>query len=360
MTTRRADTHAPPAIAPEELHRYHEAPARGVRAKQYAYEIGSYHYNWHPEIELSLVLTGEIEVCAEGSLTVVGPGDVYCINANEGHATLARQPRSVVLLLHLDPAHLAGLAGGEEIPRFACRTTPATRESGCFVRLRELLATMALTHDPSPAGIAAWESLLLEVVSILFGSVSAPGAARGVPGEVAAQDKAVARAVAYVDKNFRERITLEHLGRAARYHPTYLSQLFSQQLGMTASEYISRVRLREATRDLHDPTARVADVAIANGFPDVKAFNVAFRRTFGRTPSEYRRCVTDAATAGDEGFRERFVRRADPFVRAALESFAGLADAPLTGPDLQLQCQLAEVSALAQEISARLGHLASQ
>ena len=196
--------------------------------------------------------------------------------------------------------------------------------------------------------------------SLLARAISGAGAARGAPGEVSAQDKAVARAVGYVDKNFRERITLEHLGRAARYHPTYLSQLFSQQLGMTASEYITRVRLREATRDLHDPTARVADVAIANGFPDVKAFNVAFRRTFGRTPSEYRRCVTDAATAGDEGFRERFVRRSDPFVRAALESFAGMADAPLTGPDLALQCQLAEVSALAQEISARLGHLASQ
>ena len=32
--------------------------------REYVYYVGSFHYNWHKEIELICVLNGQIEVCA--------------------------------------------------------------------------------------------------------------------------------------------------------------------------------------------------------------------------------------------------------------------------------------------------------
>ena len=50
-----------------------------------------------------------------------------------------------------------------------------------------------------------------------------------------------------------------------------------------------RLRLREATVSLANSTDSVAHIAINCGFADIKAFNVAFKKHFHTTPSEYRK-----------------------------------------------------------------------
>ncbi len=348
---------------PGELYYEHVAACRGLLAKQYAYEIGSYHYNWHPAVEVLLILTGEVEVCVGGAVSLLRPTDLVVINSNEGHATLAIRPRSITLLLHLDPAYLAGFQDGEGIPQFACRSTPLTRSAPAFVKLRRLLAAMMLqTVERSPGGIAAYERDLLDVVATLFRDFSSMFEGP-VHADNAARDLALRRAIAYIDRHFRERISLKRLGYEAGYNPGYVSQLFSQHLGMTSSEYIRRVRLARAVRDLGDTTTRIVDIATANGFPDVKAFDVAFRRAFGKTPSMYRRYVQDLRdelSAVDAEFHKRFVSRGDGDVRMILETMAGAHDgasAGLSWPGLDVLAELDELAAAARVLAGRLADI---
>lgn len=346
-----------------ELYYEHAAPSRGLHSKQYAYEIGSYHYNWHPAVELLLILTGEVEVCASGAVSLLRPGDLVVINSNEGHATLATRPQSIALLLHLDTAYLAGFEEGEGVPRFACRSTPLTRSAPAFVKLRRLLTAMMLqTVDLSPAGIAAYERDLLDIVATLFRDF--PSTSEGpAPADNEIRDLALRRAVAYVDRHFRERISLKRLGDEAGYNPGYVSELFSQHLGMTSSEYIRRVRLARAVRDLGDTTKRVVDIAEANGFPDIRAFNVAFHRAFGKTPTAYRRSLRDLSdelSAVDAEFHKRYVSRDDAEVRMLLEAMAeapGGSSAGLswTGPDAL--AELDQLAAAARVLAGRLAEL---
>ena len=92
------------------------APVRGLRASQYVYAIGSYHYNWHTALELLVVVTGALELCAAGRVDQLEPGDVVVINANDGHATLATRPRTAVLCLHIEADYLI-----TKIGRASCR-----------------------------------------------------------------------------------------------------------------------------------------------------------------------------------------------------------------------------------------------
>ena len=69
-----------------ELYYEHRGEARGLKARQYVYGIGSYHYNWHPALEILVVVTGGMEVCADGRVERCEPGDVMVINSNDGHA----------------------------------------------------------------------------------------------------------------------------------------------------------------------------------------------------------------------------------------------------------------------------------
>ena len=69
----------------------------------------------------------------------------------------------------------------------------------------------------------------------------------------------------------------------------YTSQFFKRQLGVSFLEYVLRLRLREATVRLVNSNDGVAHIASSCGFADIKAFNVAFKKHFHTTPSEYRK-----------------------------------------------------------------------
>ena len=69
----------------------------------------------------------------------------------------------------------------------------------------------------------------------------------------------------------------------------YTSQFFKRQLGVSFLEYLLRLRLREATVRLANSEDGVAHIASSCGFADIKAFNVAFKKHFHTTPSEYRK-----------------------------------------------------------------------
>jgi len=174
--------------------------------------------------------------------------------------------------------------------------------------------------------------------------------------------------VAYVDQSFRERVTLDLLAQHSGFSPGYLSQLFPQHVGMTFSEYLTRVRLRQATRELGETDHLIAEVALHNGFPDVKAFNTAFRRTFGRTPSTYRRLLTEDTREADSVFHRSYISRTNAEVTQILRHWASLpsvADDANEGP-CETASRLARLSPmdealeLARTLSAHLEELAGQ
>ena len=62
-------------------------------------------------------------------------------------------------------------------------------------------------------------------------------------------------------------------------------------MGISFVEYVLRLRIRDATVRLASTDEAVARIASDCGFADVKAFNVAFKKHFNMTPTEYRKQV---------------------------------------------------------------------
>lgn len=93
---------------------------------------------------------------------------------------------------------------------------------------------------------------------------------------------------------------LDALSRKAGLSPFHLQRLFKAAIGETPKAYTSRLRLeRGAFRLLvHDST--VLDIALECGFQSHETFLRAFRRRFGRLPSDYREWVRGQLTAWEE------------------------------------------------------------
>lgn len=81
---------------------------------------------------------------------------------------------------------------------------------------------------------------------------------------------------------------LEALSRKAGLSSFHLQRLFKAAIGETPKAYVSRLRLERAAFRLLLHDSNVLDIALECGFQSHETFLRAFRRRFGRVPSEYR------------------------------------------------------------------------
>jgi AraC-like DNA-binding protein len=98
----------------------------------------------------------------------------------------------------------------------------------------------------------------------------------------------VRRATAFIDENARLDITVADIAAAANVTIRAIQLAFRRHLDMTPTEYLRRVRLDHAHRDLStaDPARdSVTAVAYRWGFSSPSQFAQHYRRTFGVPPS---------------------------------------------------------------------------
>jgi AraC-like DNA-binding protein len=93
----------------------------------------------------------------------------------------------------------------------------------------------------------------------------------------------------YLASRLSERITLEGVARAVHASPFHLARVFQQRTGVPIHRYLTRLRLRASLERLAGGVSDLTALALELGFSSHRRFTDAFRREFGRRPSEVRR-----------------------------------------------------------------------
>lgn len=93
----------------------------------------------------------------------------------------------------------------------------------------------------------------------------------------------------FLHENFTESVTLEEIARLADVHPVHLSRVFREKFGCTIGEYVRRLRIEFASRQILSGEDSLGTIAHAAGFSDQSHFNKTFKTAFGLTPAEYRK-----------------------------------------------------------------------
>lgn len=97
----------------------------------------------------------------------------------------------------------------------------------------------------------------------------------------------VKRMVDLIQARYAEVVTLRTLGATLERPPAHLGHLFRRELGMTARECLTRVRLAHAT-ELILTGVKIEAVALIVGYRSKKNFYRQFKRRFATTPEGYR------------------------------------------------------------------------
>ena len=84
--------------------------------------------------------------------------------------------------------------------------------------------------------------------------------------------------------------TLTDLAGQLQISKHYLSQALNEKLGLSYFQFINQKRIEEAAKRLADKSAlqmTISEIAFDVGFNSLSAFNAAFRKHIGKSPSEY-------------------------------------------------------------------------
>jgi AraC-like DNA-binding protein len=244
------------------------------------------------KVLISRVHSGQIESRFAGGRDVFGPGDVTLIAPpDEAYAGLVSRTR-----------YDATMFDTEQLDRVAA---PSDRSSG--VRLTG--------HRPvSKAAAARLDGLLTYLragvladpdcrVSELVASTTAMHLASMVLDtfptnaqlDLMATDRngvkgaLLRRAIAFVDESAHTDISIADIARQVNMTPRGVQYMFRRELECTPMEYVRRVRLEHAHRDLVSATpdaSTVAQIATRWGFAHKGRFARHYRQSYGRSPHQ--------------------------------------------------------------------------
>ena len=67
------------------------------------------------------------------------------------------------------------------------------------------------------------------------------------------------------------------------------TSMFQKYAKINYRDYVQNVRLERASKELMETDHMISDIALNHGFANSKAFANAFRKKYGRLPSDFRK-----------------------------------------------------------------------
>lgn len=96
-------------------------------------------------------------------------------------------------------------------------------------------------------------------------------------------------AVDYAMRHYKEAAGLSDAAEAAGVNSTYLSYLFSQEMGVGFANYLLNLRIEHAKKLLRETSLKMWQVAEESGFNDYHYFSKVFKKAEGMSPAQYRK-----------------------------------------------------------------------
>jgi AraC family transcriptional regulator, L-rhamnose operon transcriptional activator RhaR len=279
----------------------------------------------HDFIEIVQVISGRGLHRVGQAEYETAPGDLFIINHNVPHGFFPLPPQDrmdlVVYNCVFTPAFLdATLLGADQFASVAQSYLfrslfPDTVQADADIRLRgadleefgALFASMHKEYREEKGGYAeviraSLVMLLIRVFRLLAAQQGIDGApagdgVKGMPdiGSLPTTDteglhrEIIRKAIAYMKQHATSDLRLEEVAMQSFVSKHYFSRLFHEVTGIRFSEHVQQLRIEAAVKRLRAGQEKVADIALACGFHDLKHFYEVFRRHTGKTPGAYRK-----------------------------------------------------------------------
>ena len=98
----------------------------------------------------------------------------------------------------------------------------------------------------------------------------------------------IKQAAFFMHARFLSKLTLAEIASAVHLSPSYLSELFSKEMGMTVFRYLAQLRVDYAKKLLDSTGDSVTEICFGCGYTSIPNFMKDFKRITGLSPLKYR------------------------------------------------------------------------
>ncbi len=246
--------------------------------------------HWHDDIELIAVLSGEMQYNVNGEMITMTENEGIVVNARQlhfGFSTEKKECDFICILLH---------------PLMLCATYAYERDFVLPVLHNRNAAYIKLNTD------IFWQKTILENIKAMYSERGNRTCAlkiqnlfsniwiqlyENIPLESRQKkqntDLSILRnMIGFIQQNSTARITLADIAASGAIGQSKCCKLFAKYIGQTPNLYLTQYRLDKSTFLLKTTDMTVTEIANAVGFNGSSYYAEAFRKWYGKSPSEYR------------------------------------------------------------------------
>ncbi|HEY0321297.1 MAG TPA: AraC family transcriptional regulator [Pyrinomonadaceae bacterium] len=229
----------------------------------------------HEHASLSFVLKGSFVETFNRNAEECAPFNLVIKPAGEIHSDRYGQLGAQCLIIEIKPE---GLEHVRSISKILDHSSLVQSDSTAALLAMRVYREFQAMDTASPLAI---EGLILEMLA----EASRPDA-RHTRG---ARPRWLLRAVDLIHENFAvEGLMLSKIAAEVGVHPSHLARTFRQFYRSTVGDYVRRLRVEYAARELAGSNRSLAEIAALAGFYDQSHMTTAFRLYMKTTPAAFR------------------------------------------------------------------------
>ncbi len=265
----------------------------------------------HRELELSLMLSGNMTVTALREETQMETGSMFLLNSNQVHEYKSTGAYARMLCVQISPQFCKDYFPSFQNMSFDALCLNSHLKSPEYERCRAMIVELTYRYYLGAFGYElACQSLLCSIMHILVTSL---------PHHVVSDDELrrsrvrverLNRILDYIDANYMNKLLLSDIAEMESLSPYYLSHFFKETLNQSFQDYLSHIRFTHAKNLVAYTDKKLIDICLECGFSDYRYLYRAFSDQLGCTPTEYRsrlNTAEEARRSGAEHSIERFL-----------------------------------------------------
>jgi AraC-like DNA-binding protein/mannose-6-phosphate isomerase-like protein (cupin superfamily) len=253
--------------------------------------------HYHTLIEISLVLHGTGTYKTNNNLYSINPGDIFFFRPNEAHCITDIDDGGMELLnLHIAPYYLytnfQNSLNSNYIKILASNFPLISNKINDALSKEQLSEIQSLFFSIQ----REFENKKTDYITFVCNYISAILIliSRSYQNTRFSQKEKqnyqkLLQVIKYIDKHYKENITLDSLAQKVAYSKCYFSSIFKKCMGMSIWDYICIKRIEASLTLIKTTDKNIADIALECGFNNAVNFNKLFKKYTNVTPSYFRK-----------------------------------------------------------------------
>lgn len=259
------------------------------------YEKGLFLWHWHPEVELTLILSGEIEYQVDDNTYILSEGDGLFCNSNSLHSGSMRENKECTYLsITFHPRFLYGYENSILQTKYVNHITSNELWSSlllksCVSWQKETLENIRKIYELSLESPVDFElqvhMLLLNIWHKFYHYFSSLPDGDWKPKQHLQRLRDI---LLFIEEHYNQEISLDDVAKSANICKSECCRFFKKHMGITIFDYILYLKIQNSL-PLLKKSDSITEVAAMVGFSSPSYYSQIFERYMKCTPMEYKK-----------------------------------------------------------------------